>query len=57
MEDYLNAANELVKTHGAARNIVLATDDEGVIEKLEAGAYDSWNYTYYYHTCVPLIRA
>jgi hypothetical protein len=48
LEDYLDAAFDAVLQTGAPRDIFLTTDDPEVIEKIEKGEHDPWNFTYYY---------
>lgn len=48
MEDYLTAAADAASLMAAPRDIFLSTDDSAVIEGVETGRYDHWNFTFYY---------
>lgn len=46
--EYLDAADTLCSKHGFAKNIILSTDDEMVIEEIEQNPKARRGYTFYY---------
>lgn len=48
MTEYLEAAEKIVLREGAARNIILTTDDGGIIANLTKGVYSSFDFRFFY---------
>jgi hypothetical protein len=48
MEEYMEAAESLVRSHGVSRNIFFSTDDPSIIEEIESGIYTAANFTFFY---------
>ena len=52
MQEYLKAAESLVRNYGASRNIFFSTDDPSIIQEIESGIYTATNFTFFYTKCV-----
>jgi hypothetical protein len=47
-KEYIEAAERLVHLHGLSRHIILATDDEKIIKRIERYTGARNNFTFYY---------
>lgn len=48
IDEYLQAADGLVRNNGSSRNIFLTTDNGTLIQEIESGAFHKYNFTFYY---------
>ena len=48
LREYLDAADKLVAEHGLVKHVILGTDDEHVLERLQGNVSERRGYTFYY---------